>query len=171
VSPSLSCEPSPEIKDRLIHVGIHHFFAEPGSAILRCWLARTPAGVTLAAADCTLFLNPLTTSPTPFVIASNPAAGIRQQGVNLSALHGRIKLVHTFGCRKISLKGFHLRAIAPERGRRLLDLRFVRRDQKVVAFICAALRQFKSDAGGRTGDNRERSGSAFQSPVVASFES
>jgi hypothetical protein len=30
---------------------IDHFLAEPGSAILRCWLARTPAGVTLAAAD------------------------------------------------------------------------------------------------------------------------
>lgn len=44
--------------------------AEPGSAILRCCLARVSAGVTLAAADMSLFFQPETTSPSPFIIAS-----------------------------------------------------------------------------------------------------
>jgi hypothetical protein len=43
--------------------------------------------------------------------------------------------------------GFHFRSLAPERSRRLFDLGFVCRDQKIVAFLCAALRQFKSYAG------------------------
>ncbi len=43
---------------------------DPGSAILRCCSASTPAGVTLAIADCSLFFQPLTTSPSPFCIAS-----------------------------------------------------------------------------------------------------
>jgi hypothetical protein len=45
---------------------------DPGSAILRCCSARTPAGVTSAMADCLLFLQPLTTSPSPFIMASKP---------------------------------------------------------------------------------------------------
>ena len=74
------------------------------------------------------------------------AAGIRQQGIDLTTLRRRIELVHAFGCRKIGLKSLDFRAIALERSRRLLDLGLVRRDQKIVAFLCAALRQFKSDA-------------------------
>ena len=46
--------------------------ADPGSAIFRCCSARTPAGVTLAIADCSLFFQPLTTSPSPRIMASNP---------------------------------------------------------------------------------------------------
>ena len=48
----------------------HQWSAEPGSAILRCCLARVSAGVTLAAADMSLFFQPETTSPSPFIIAS-----------------------------------------------------------------------------------------------------
>lgn len=41
-----------------------------GSAILRCCLASVSAGVTLAIADISLFFQPDTTSPSPFIIAS-----------------------------------------------------------------------------------------------------
>ena len=44
----------------------------PGSAILRCCSASTPAGVTSAIAACSLFFQPVTTSPSPFIIASKP---------------------------------------------------------------------------------------------------
>jgi hypothetical protein len=45
---------------------------DPGSAFFRCCSANTPDGVTDATVDITLFLNPLTTSPSPFIIASKP---------------------------------------------------------------------------------------------------
>ena len=47
------------------------------------------------------------------------APGICQKGVDLTALHGRIELVHAFGGRKIGLKGFDFGAAAAKRGRRL----------------------------------------------------
>jgi hypothetical protein len=43
--------------------------AEPGAAVFRCCSASMPAGVTLAIAVCSLFCHPLTTSPSPFIIA------------------------------------------------------------------------------------------------------
>jgi len=63
------------------------------------------------------------------------APGIRQKGIDLTTLHGRIKLVHTLGGRKIGLKGFDFGAAVTKGSRSLLDLRFVRCDQKVVAFF------------------------------------
>src|SRR5919202_330418 len=45
---------------------------EPGSAFLRCCSASTPAGVTEATAVCSLFFQPLTTSPSPLIMASKP---------------------------------------------------------------------------------------------------
>lgn len=44
--------------------------AVPGSAIFRCCFARTAAGVTFATADWILFLMPVTTSPSPRIMAS-----------------------------------------------------------------------------------------------------
>lgn len=44
--------------------------ADPGSAILRCCSAKVPAGVTCAAATCSLFFQPLTTCSSPAIIAS-----------------------------------------------------------------------------------------------------
>src|SRR5437773_8403677 len=38
----------------------------------RCCRASAPAGVTLATADPNLFFQPVTTSPSPLIIASNP---------------------------------------------------------------------------------------------------
>src|SRR6185437_15241883 len=46
--------------------------AERGSAIFRCCSARTAEGVTVAIADCSLLLNPATTSPSPAIMALNP---------------------------------------------------------------------------------------------------
>ncbi|MDB5091863.1 MAG: Alcohol dehydrogenase GroES domain protein, partial [Mucilaginibacter sp.] len=63
------------------------------------------------------------------------APGIRQKGVDLTTLRGGIQLVYTFGRRKIGLKGFDFGAGVTKGSRRLLDLRFVRRDQKVVPFL------------------------------------
>jgi hypothetical protein len=47
--------------------------ADPGAAILRCRLTITPAGITLATADWILFFAPVTKSPSPRIMASNPA--------------------------------------------------------------------------------------------------
>lgn len=55
-------------------MNMDRFFAEPGSASLRCWLAGTAAGVRLAG-GLDLVLNPLTTSPSPFIIALKAIAG------------------------------------------------------------------------------------------------
>src|SRR5215204_2679415 len=44
----------------------------PGAAILRWRSASIPAGVILAIADCSLFCQPLTTSPSPLIMASKP---------------------------------------------------------------------------------------------------
>ena len=40
------------------------------------------------------------------------AAGIRQQGIDLTTLRRRIELVHAFDCRKIGLNSLDFRAIA-----------------------------------------------------------
>src|SRR3954469_13649418 len=50
---------------------VRSFFPVPGSAILRCCSARTDAGVTFAIVVWTLFFQPATTSPSPFIMASN----------------------------------------------------------------------------------------------------
>ncbi len=53
------------------HPMVYYFFVpEPGAAIPRCCSASMPAGVTLAIADCSLFFQPLTTSPSPRIMAS-----------------------------------------------------------------------------------------------------
>ena len=49
-----------------------YFREVPGAAMPRCISASTPAGVTLAMADCSLFFQPLTTSPSPRIMASKP---------------------------------------------------------------------------------------------------
>ncbi len=87
------------------------------------------------------------------------APRIRQEGIHLTTLRSRIELVHAFGRRQIGLECFDLGSDVPKGCRRLLDLRFVGRDQKVVALLRAPPGKFKSDAGRRTGDDRERSGS------------
>jgi hypothetical protein len=56
---------------------------------------------------------------------AEPAAGIRQQGVDLTPLRGRIELIHAFGRRKIGLERFDRRALAPQRSRRPFDLRLL----------------------------------------------
>jgi len=53
--------------------------AVPGSAHLAMLLARTPAGVTLAVADCTLFLRPVTTSPSHFIMAIENRCWLRRR--------------------------------------------------------------------------------------------
>src|SRR3569623_633010 len=57
VSPMPSGELSRSFNGSHVLKRISHFFALPGSANFRCWLASTPAGVTFAAADWTLFFN------------------------------------------------------------------------------------------------------------------
>ena len=92
------------------------------------------------------------------VLFSSPDSGIHRS---------RIELVRAFGRGEIRLHAFHFRAIATERSRRLLDLRFVRRDQKVVALLGAALCQFKTDPSRCTRDDRKRSGSGHTySPML-----
>jgi outer membrane receptor protein involved in Fe transport len=54
-------------------VSLHYSFPEPGAAFFLCCSANMPDGVMLAAVVMTLFLNPLTTSPSPRIIASKPA--------------------------------------------------------------------------------------------------
>src|SRR4051794_36002440 len=46
---------------------------EPGSAIFRCFSASASDVVMWAAATCSLFFQPVTTSPSPPIIASKPA--------------------------------------------------------------------------------------------------
>ena len=46
--------------------------AEPGCALRRCISASAPAGLTEAIADCNLFFQPLTMSPSPRIIAAKP---------------------------------------------------------------------------------------------------
>src|SRR5438067_8772952 len=50
----------------------HYFFALPGFPIFPCCFASSPDGVTAVSADWILFFSPLTTSPSPFIIASKP---------------------------------------------------------------------------------------------------
>src|SRR5688572_29762716 len=45
---------------------------EPGSVMPRCISARTADGVTNAIAERSLFIQPVTTSPSPFIMASKP---------------------------------------------------------------------------------------------------
>ncbi len=65
------CPPHPGAAD-LAASGRDQLFADPGSAMFRCSSASTADGVTDAMAVCSLFFQPLTTSPSPRIIASNP---------------------------------------------------------------------------------------------------
>jgi hypothetical protein len=64
------------------------------------------------------------------------ASGIRQKGIDLASSRCGIELVDAFGRRKIGLNCFDFGTAVTKRGRRLLDLTFVSRDQQIVTLVC-----------------------------------
>ena len=81
--------------------------------------------------------------------------GIRQQRIDLSPVRCRIEFVDAFlGC-QVGLHGFYRGAIPTQPTGGLLDLRFVRGDQNVVAVLDAFTRQLEPDAGGGAGYDGE----------------
>ena len=49
-----------------------YILPDPGSGFFRCISASMSEGVTDAMADCSLFFQPVTTSPSPRIMASKP---------------------------------------------------------------------------------------------------
>jgi hypothetical protein len=65
------------------------------------------------------------------------ASRIRQEGIDLTALGGRVQLVDAFSRGQIRLNGFDFSAPVTKGSRRLLDLGFIGRNQKIVALLRA----------------------------------
>jgi hypothetical protein len=143
------------------------FWPDPGAANFRCRSARMLAGVTFATAAWTLFFQPLTTSPSPRIIASKPdlatsagpsvacrptlkslseaMTGIGEERIHGAALSHGMERVDAGGRRQVSLHGLDLDAELPQGQGRVVNLGLVRGDQGVVPVIDAALRQLVPD--------------------------
>jgi hypothetical protein len=70
--------------------GAVHFCAEPGAALLRCCSSSNPDGISNDMANCSLFCQPVTTSPWPFILACCPATTDLGPGPKLQVGVGRL---------------------------------------------------------------------------------